>query len=87
MSVKTRAGGDVKTIIKLKREEKGLTQVVVAEKARISIRGYQRIEAGERLPNVITAQRIASALNLTVEELFPISSEDAKSGKREEIIN
>ena len=64
--------------IKLKRNELGLTQLQVALKSGVSYRGYQAIEAGQRLPNVLSAINIASALNTTVEELFP-AYEDAKT--------
>ncbi len=63
--------------IKLKRNELGLTQLQVALKSGVSYRSYQAIEAGKRLPNVLSAIEIASALNTTVEELFP-AYEDAK---------
>ena len=52
------------------REKTGLTQAQVADKAKITTRVYQYYEAGERKPNVYTAQLIAKALNSTVEELF-----------------
>lgn len=51
----------------------GFTQAQVAERAHLSERGYQYIEAGKRLPNVATAQRLAHILDATVEELFPLS--------------
>ena len=58
--------------IKLKktREEKGLTQVQVAEQAKISEVSYQRIERGVQDPKVSTAKLIAKALNSRVEQLF-----------------
>ena len=62
--------------LKCIREQKGLTQVEVANKAEITERSYQRYEAGERLPNVHTAQLIAKALNTTVEEIFPLHQQD-----------
>ena len=55
------------------REEAQLSQSEVALKACISRMSYQRYEAGERVPNVYTAQLIAKALNSTVESLFEIS--------------
>lgn len=58
------------TKLKKKREKTGLTQVKIANKANISERCYQRYEAGERVPDVLTAKLIAKALNSTVEELF-----------------
>lgn len=63
----------LKTILKIIREEKGFTQVEVAEKANIAIRSYQNYEAGERVPNVHTALNIAKALNTDIEVLFPIT--------------
>ncbi len=58
--------------IKLKkaREKQGLTQVQVAEKAKISERYYQQVEAGNSNPTVIIAKLIAKALNCSVEDLF-----------------
>ncbi|ENI1325024.1 helix-turn-helix transcriptional regulator [Listeria monocytogenes] len=56
--------------LKIKREEKGLSQVEVAKQAGISTRQYQRVEAGEHLPNVEPAIKIAELLSTTVEQLF-----------------
>lgn len=65
----------MKNNIKSIREKKGFTQVQVAEKAQLSERGYQYIEAGQRLPNVMIAPKLAHVLNATVEEMFPPSGE------------
>lgn len=74
MSVlKKKVGGDMKNNLKVTREKKGFTQVQVAEKAQLSERGYQYIETGRRVPSVMIAQRIASVLHSSVEELFPLS--------------
>lgn len=59
--------------LKTIRKKRGFTQLQVAEKAQLSERGYQYIEAGNRTPNVYLATKIAKALNVTVEELFPLS--------------
>lgn len=56
--------------LKKTREEKGLTQVQVAEQAKISEVSYQRIERGVQDPKVSTAKLIAKALNSRVEQLF-----------------
>lgn len=58
------------TTVKNRRIELKLTQKQVADIARISERQYIRIENGERLTNVITAYRIAKALNGTIEDCF-----------------
>ena len=52
------------------RKKAGLTQVQVAEKARISERYYQQIEAGTSKPTVDIAKLIARALHSKVEDLF-----------------
>lgn len=58
------------TKLKTKRNEHGLTQKAIAEKANITIMSYQRYEAGKRIPDAATAILIAQVLNSTVEELF-----------------
>lgn len=60
----------MKTKLKKVRKGTGLTQMEVAKKANVSIRGYQNYEAGIRVPNVRTAILIAQALNSSVEECF-----------------
>ncbi|MBO1680388.1 helix-turn-helix transcriptional regulator [Bittarella massiliensis] len=50
--------------IKAKRAERGLTQAQVARKAGVTPIGYQRYEAGERVPNVHTAILIAETLGV-----------------------
>lgn len=75
MHVTMKVVGDMNNNLKSMREKKGFTQVEVAEKAQMSERGYRYIEAGQRLPNVIIARKLASVLNATVEELFPLSGE------------
>lgn len=72
----------IDTILKKLREKTGLTQVEIAEKANITERSYQRYEAGERVPNVHTAQLIAQALHTTVEEIFPIQEQDTTKRDR-----
>ena len=57
-------------VLKFEREKKGLTQWDVAKHAGISIRSYQRYEAGNRVPDVYQGQLIAKALGTTVEELW-----------------
>lgn len=56
--------------LKNARKKAGLTQVEVAEKAKISERYYQQLEAGTSRPTVDIAKLIAKALNSTVEKLF-----------------
>ncbi len=56
--------------LKLQREKISLTQLEVAQKAKITERSYQYYEAGERLPNIRTALKIAIILNTNCEKLF-----------------
>lgn len=58
------------TTLKKMRKKAGLTQAEVAKTARVNVRVYQRYEAGECLPNVLTATLIAKTLHSTVEECF-----------------
>lgn len=50
----------------------GLTQLEVANKAKITVRSYQRIEKGVQDPKTTTSLLIAQALHTTVEEIFPL---------------
>lgn len=56
--------------LKKVRVKMGFTQVEVANKAHLSERGYQYIEAEKRIPSVHIAIRIAQALGTTVENIF-----------------
>lgn len=58
------------TKLKKVRENSGLTQVQVADKAKVSLRAYQQYEYGKRIPRADVAKLIAKALNSSVEELF-----------------
>lgn len=59
-----------RTPLKEAREKVGLTQLEVAEKARISIRAYKMYESGERIPRADIAILIADAVGSSVKELF-----------------
>jgi len=61
----------IETLKKI-RLDKGLTQAQLSERTDIAIRSYQYYERGERVPDVITAQRIAKVLNKDVREIFPL---------------
>ena len=68
-------GGDMNIKLINARKSRGLTQVRIAHKANISENAYQNYEAGRRVPNVYTAQRIAKALKTKVEMIFPLSDD------------
>ncbi len=52
------------------RLSKNLTQCELADKLKIHVASYQRLEYGTRKPKLVTALAIAKILNTTVEELF-----------------
>ena len=61
--------------IKTKRQSLGLTQLQFADKAKIPLRTYKRYEANatsneHRIPDAVTAIRIAKSLGTTVEGLW-----------------
>lgn len=53
-----------------RREELGLTQQQVSDRAKISIRAYQKYEYGHAKPKVSSAFKIAKVLGATVEQIF-----------------
>ena len=53
------------------REKMKLSQAELASLSGMSKSGICRIEAGKRQPALLTARKIASALNTTVDVLFP----------------
>lgn len=52
------------------RKKKGLTQEQLAELTNITVRTIQRIESGENVPRSYTLKAIATALDVTFEELM-----------------
>ena len=61
---KIKEGSDLNKVLKFEREKKGLTQWDVAKRAGISIRSYQRYEAGNRVPDVYHCLLYTSAIGL-----------------------
>ena len=53
----------------------GMTQAQLAEFVGITVQHYQRIEYGKSLPSVTLALRIAAALGVSVEDLYPLPRE------------
>ena len=51
------------------RLELGYTQSEVAEAVSVSVRWYQRIESGAKLPGTVITLRLILFLNLNIEEL------------------
>lgn len=69
------------------RKAKGYTQSEVAEAVSITVRWYQKVESGERLPGTTTALRIIMFLDLNLEDfrtelelITPVSSNKRSLG-------
>lgn len=58
------------------RQALSLKQWEVAERAGISRSHYTKLEAGERVPSLRVAERVAKALNAKPDELFFDSTGD-----------
>jgi len=52
------------------RSEAGMTQEILAERAEISVRYVQFLEAGRYTPTVLVAARIREALNVRWDDLL-----------------
>lgn len=60
----------MKTFLRERRIELGLTQLQVAQSSGLAESAYQRYERGESEPRVTAAIRLARALNTTVEKIY-----------------
>ena len=58
------------------RKEKNMTQTEVAEKCNLKLPAYNHYETGRREPNLETLKKLASALEVTVDELIGDDEED-----------
>ncbi len=65
--------------IRLERKNKGLSQELLAENSRVSLRTIQRIENNASKPRPYTLKLIANALNIEVTELIEEQNSDSKS--------
>ena len=61
--------------LKKLRISKGLTQNEIARSVGITVVTYQNYEYGTREPKVSFAIKLAKVLNITVEDLFPLSGQ------------
>ena len=68
---KTRTQSEMGSNIRKFRIELGLTQIEVAEKSKISINYYARVERGEVNPSVKTLESILRALNVKSSNILP----------------
>ena len=63
--------------IREKRKALNLSQREFSKRINISYQVFQKYENGTVIPSVLTALKIAKALNTTVEELFPEEDHDS----------
>jgi transcriptional regulator with XRE-family HTH domain len=68
--------------IRATRQERGWTQVELAQAARLSPNYIARLERGELGPSLFVAQQIAEALEINVEALVRPQTRSARSGRR-----
>ena len=61
------------------RTLKGIQQKTLAQNARVALRTYQYYESGERTPDVKVAQRLAVALGVGINELYPPESAEKET--------
>jgi DNA-binding XRE family transcriptional regulator len=57
--------------VKKFRKQTKMTQEQLAERVRLSTKYIQFIESGQRVPSLKTVYRIAKALGVKVQDLFP----------------
>jgi putative transcriptional regulator len=62
------------TTMKVQRARLDLTQAELAERAGITRKSVNAIEAGHMVPSVILALKLAKVLGVTVEELFTLET-------------
>ena len=60
--------------VKICREELGLTQQELAQIVGLSQETISQYEIGSRTPNIITARKIADALNVSLDNIFFVNS-------------
>jgi transcriptional regulator with XRE-family HTH domain len=59
--------------ITILRKSKGISQELLAENSRLSLRTIQRIESGESIPRPYTLKTLANALQVPIEELTSVA--------------
>lgn len=72
--------------IRLQRKIKGLTQEELGKKANLSTMSIRRYENGDRLVSEANLQQIALALDISVNELLGITTENVKQKMSKETI-
>jgi transcriptional regulator with XRE-family HTH domain len=82
MSFKQRVGHR----IKLARRRRGLSQEELAERVDRSTEAISSIERGRTLPNFVTLERLARALDVPTRDFFDIGPEVGDNPKRSRLL-
>lgn len=75
---------DIGARIRAERKRKDLSQIVLAEKAGISVNSLRLYEGNKRQPGLSTVKRIADALGVAWHELIDLSRESMDYTKEDE---
>jgi len=73
--------------IRALRKERKWTQEWVAEKAGVSVRYYAQVERGQRNPSLVSLQKIADGLGVTLEDIFRFSVNRALTEDEEKMVS
>jgi putative transcriptional regulator len=65
----------VRNTIRVHRAMRGLTQADLAERAGITRASVNAIEGGRMIPSILLALKLASALTVSVDDLFSLPGE------------
>jgi putative transcriptional regulator len=65
----------VRNTIRVHRAMRGFTQADLAERAGITRASVNAIEGGRMIPSIFLALKLASALDVSVDDLFSLSAE------------
>ena len=65
---------ELKNSIKVERAKRNFTQADLAFKVGVSRKTINTIERGKFIPSTITAFRIAMAFDLTIDDIFQLTS-------------
>lgn len=66
----------MKNQLKLLRIQKALSQTEVAEKIGVSRQTIYAIEVGKYIPSVLIALKLAQLLEVPIEQIFQLTTED-----------
>jgi len=62
----------MENVVRVKRNGLGLSQSELGERVEVSRKTISQIESGKQAPSVVTALRLGSVMDCSVEDLFRI---------------